>query len=222
MSEICLVPTFGPVGVPFDYNPVIGFTEIQEFERDRILTHQGSKCAKVYWIESGVVKKVRLQPDGAEIIIGLRTTGWVIGASALLVPSAQQSTAITVTRCAVRTMAIETFLRFYGEQTGLAMHLSRMLAMELAVRLRANAAVRRSTVRLRLEQFLEECNRLAEDSHDGPQLNLKQTEIAQIVGSTPEHLSRLLHQMEDEGLLDRHRLLFAGSHGPSGAERAEH
>jgi CRP-like cAMP-binding protein len=207
-QNVCILPTFGPMGAPSP-DMVFGFPEVREFERDTILTHQGQAPARVFWIESGVVKKVCLQQDGTEVITGLRTAGWIVGAAAILLRSPQQSTAITATKCMLRAMSLEAFRVHYTDCRGLARHVNNMLAMELAVRLRANSSVRHSTTRSRLEHFLAECAEVAETLPPGiDPLRLRQTEIAQIVGSTPEHLSRLLHQMELEGVLDRHRPPF--------------
>jgi CRP-like cAMP-binding protein len=203
MTGLCFLPTFGPVGVPSEYHS-LGFPEPQRFERDQVLTNQGQKTTKIYWIESGVVKKVRAQSDGSDTITGLRTAGWIIGATTLLIHSPQDSSAITATTCSLRVLPIDIFLKLYAERRELAMHVSQMLATELAVRLRANAGIRRWSVRARLEQFLEECDRSASTLPDGsPHLQLRQTEVAQIVGSTPEYLNRLLHQMDLEGALQK-------------------
>src|SRR5580698_3704873 len=166
MTSICYLPTFGPVGVPFE-DQFFGFQEPQRFERDHVLTSQGQKTAKVYWVESGVVKKVRSQSDGSDAITGLRTGGWIIGATTLLIDSPQDSSAITATACFLRVLPIDTFLKLYAERRELALHVSHMLATELAVRLRANAAIRHWSVRARLEQFLEECDRTSTDLTDG-------------------------------------------------------
>jgi len=75
---------------------------------------------------------------------------------------------------------------------------------ELALRLRAHSNARNTSIRTRLEHFITECMAVSRTLPDGvAPLRLKQTEIAQIVGSTPEHLSRLLHQMTEEGALDK-------------------
>jgi CRP-like cAMP-binding protein len=101
-------------------------------------------------------------------------------------------------------MPVETFVKAYQEFPPLSRHVTNVLAIELALRLRANSSVRHTTTRTRLEQFVDECKAVARRLPKGfPPLRLKQTEIAQIVGSTPEHLNRLLHQMEGEGALDK-------------------
>jgi hypothetical protein len=96
-SDASILPTFGPMGAP-SADSVFGFLGTCSFERDSVLTKQGESPSRVYWIESGVVKKVCLQPDGSEVITGLRTTGWIVDAEASLVRSPQRSTAIAVSR----------------------------------------------------------------------------------------------------------------------------
>jgi len=202
-EHVDILPTFGCLTAqPCDHK--FGFPEPDDFGRDILLSQHGVKPSKVYWIESGVVKKVCLQADGSELITGLRTTGWIVGAEAALVPARQEPVAITATKCTLRPMPLETFVKAYQEIQTLSRHVTNMLALELALRLRANSSVRHTTTRTRLEHFIDECTAVSRTLPEGvPALRLKQTEIAQIVGSTPEHLSRLLHQMELEGLIDK-------------------
>lgn len=202
-EHIDILPTFGCLTAqPCERE--FGFPKPDQFGRDVMLAQHGAASSKVYWIESGVVKMVCLQADGTELITGLRTNGWIVGAQGALVPARKEPVAITATKCELRSLPVETFVKTYQELQTLSRHVTNMLALELALRLRANSSVRHSTTRTRLEHFIDECNAVSRTLPEGvPALRLKQTEIAQIVGSTPEHLSRLLHQMESEQLIDK-------------------
>jgi CRP-like cAMP-binding protein len=96
-EHIDILPTFGSLSA-VRCDKLFGFPEPIEVGRDVYLSHHGIPPSKVYWIESGIVKKMSLQQDGTELITGLRTTGWIVGAAAALASPRQESIEITATK----------------------------------------------------------------------------------------------------------------------------
>jgi CRP/FNR family cyclic AMP-dependent transcriptional regulator len=171
--------------------------------KDTRLTMQSVSPTHVYWIESGVVKIHALAQDGAETITALRTCGWIVGAVALLMGSPSESTATAATELRVYAIKSDVFLKANEESEALARHVSKMLALEFAVRLQANAALRQLGVRARLEHFFEEFAQSPSCAGEPLRLRLKQTEIAQLLATSPEYLSRLIAELEVSGVVNR-------------------
>lgn len=207
-QKVGILPSFGSIRSQA-YDNSYGFSEPIDVERDICLSSANAPTSMVYWIEAGVVKKIALQKDGSESIVGLRTNGWIVGAAAALVPGRPEPIAVTATKCVLRSMPASAFVAAYHANPRLSHHITNLLALELALRMRADSRGGTGTLRARLEQFLRECDFVSETLHAmvSP-LRLKRAEIAQIVGSTPEHLSCLLDQMEEEGALDQTRSPF--------------
>jgi CRP-like cAMP-binding protein len=110
--------------------------------------------------------------------------------------------AITATNCTLRSMPVETFVKTYQESRMFSKYVTNLLAIELALRLRVDGNSRQPPLRAKVMQFIEDCDVVSRSMPEGiSPLKLKSAEIAQMVGSTPEHLSELLCQMEQEGLL---------------------
>ncbi len=205
-EEPARLTIYAPVGVPAG----LSLEEIRALgdepltiSKDTCLTKQGLLPSHVYWIYRGIVKTHTLAPDGAETITALRTSGWIVGAVTLLMGRASESTATAVTECRVQAIKSDVFLQAHEESDGLARHVSKMLALEFAVRLQANAAMRQLGVRARLEQFFAEFTQLPLDVEEPLRLRLKQTEIAQLLATSPEYLSRLIAEVEASGAVDR-------------------
>src|SRR6266851_5311661 len=62
------------------------------------LFQQGAIVEDVYFVAGGLIKLVHFEPDGRELIIGLRFPGCLVGSSALLAEEPSLATAITLPR----------------------------------------------------------------------------------------------------------------------------
>ena len=168
---------------------------------------QGESPHTVCLICSGLVKLTRTESDGARVIVGLRRAGWLLGAGALLPGRPYASTAETITRsklCFVPTeelkQAMETNALFsqwvamiYGREVYSSMiNISEKCSL---------------SGRQRLEKFLWELI-VAQNGSDPQspvkiQMILKNWEVAQLLALTPQHLCRLIKQLENEGIIKR-------------------
>ncbi len=64
---------------------------------------------EVHFIERGLVKVKRYELGGRGMFIGLRTPGWLVDASAVILRRPYPATIETITRCRLRRIAAETF-----------------------------------------------------------------------------------------------------------------
>src|SRR5690348_16253149 len=71
---------------------------------------QGYVAEDVYLVERGIVKLTRISEDGKELIVGLRSSGWLLGsASAVLgVPNPVSITALN--QCQLRYLPADSFI----------------------------------------------------------------------------------------------------------------
>ena len=186
------------------------------------LFRQGDPSQEVFHLEEGLVKLRRTQPDGEEVIVGLRSAGWFLGAGAAMLGKPYATTAVTATRCSIARLCVREFLRLVRTDHELSWQLHQMHSREVYEELVQIADLGSLSARQRLEHFFEQL--LPALGAAGPhgeirvELPLKHWEIAQLIAVTPVYLCQLLHEMEDRGVIRRERkgivlVATAGLHG---------
>ena len=84
------------------------------------LFRQGHQPQTVSLLLSGLVKKIRGDASGAEVIVGLRGPDWPLGASAAVVDRAFVSSAVAIVPCKVRTIPASTFAQLCASDIDVA------------------------------------------------------------------------------------------------------
>jgi len=168
---------------------------------------QGDSPHTVCLICSGQVKLTRTESDGTQVIVGLRQRGWMLGAVSLLLNARYETTAATITRSKLCFVPAETFTRVMDT----SLEFSRWILMILSRGLKSSmlSIGERSCLsgRRRLEKFLRLVVEMQNGiDHQRPikiQMVLKNWELAQLLALTPQHLCRLVKQLENEGVVMR-------------------
>jgi CRP-like cAMP-binding protein len=170
---------------------------------------QDSPAREVYIIKRGLVKLMRLEQEGHGLIVGLRFPGWILGSAAVIMSSPHPITAVTLTKCQLCRVPSETFLRLLRTDSQVSWHLLQMLSREVVEQNARVAQLGCLTARYRLEQLLWQLIMALglHQTHDTIrlQLPLKHREIAELIAVTPEHLSRILKQMQDQRIITQHK-----------------
>lgn len=195
----------GVVCEPWPENHFIGSP--CTYPRGAILFRQGEPVRGLHLIEDGFVKLTRSEASGRQVLVGLRAPGWLLGASAALLGLPHPITAETVTTCTLRQLAKGDYLTLLEGNIWVSHWVQRMQARQTYEQIVLLGTLGALSPRQRLEQFLV---------HQIPggsvapvrgvvqlTLPLQQQELAQAIGVSPEHLSRLLKQLEAEGYIVR-------------------
>jgi CRP/FNR family cyclic AMP-dependent transcriptional regulator len=141
----------------------------------------------VYLIESGLVKLTALSADGLEMITGLRARGWLIGLAAAVLTKSPGVTACTVTEARLRPMTAKQFLSNIENNPLFARYALEVLAREVMAQMEEQIEMRSQPVESRLRHVAAELNQCGYNLR----FPLKQAELAQLIGATPEHLCRI-------------------------------
>lgn len=162
---------------------------------------------QVFFLEQGLLKLLRLEPDGQELIAGLRATGWFVGAAAAILEMPYSVTAVTATACRVSRLGADAFRRSLRSDPALSWRVHEMHSREIYDDLARMAGLATHSARSRLEAFL---GRLAQalppagtNGEIRLEVPLKQWELAHLLAVTPQYLCQLLGEMEREGRLRR-------------------
>jgi CRP/FNR family transcriptional regulator, cyclic AMP receptor protein len=166
---------------------------------------QGNPPREVFYVERGLVKLIRMSENGQELAIGLPSKGSLLGAASLIVQEPYPFTAVTVTRCALSRIPADLFLRLAKTDEQFCWYLHEIHSLEVHRQAGRLAALRCLSARQRFEKLLLEFLSSMPDHEKQTsmkiRLPLKHWEIAQLIGVRPEHMSRVLQQIKQEGVL---------------------
>jgi len=165
------------------------------------LFHEGTPALAVHCVRSGTIKLFRRLVNGEEVVVGTRGPGDLVGLRGVLAEIPYASTATTLDSAIVCAIPGETFLGLARENPILGLRILTRLARES--RLLEEQLVERnhSRVAKRTARFL------AAHLHGGAPtgarvvISMSREEMAQLIGTTPETLSRTLHSLADDGIL---------------------
>jgi CRP/FNR family transcriptional regulator len=190
---------------------VHGWGHAQLYQRNTEVYHQDTPANAVYLIERGLVKLTWVEPDGREVIVGLRRRHWLLGAQAVLLGRRLAFTVTTLIPCSLHSISSTGFLNLVNTDAEFNRQLLLIFSEEI-YRHGMKAAVlgcmpaRDRLTRFLCEMVLEQRNGSGAAEPHKPmklQIPIKLKELAQLIAITPEHLSRLLKELEQQGVIKR-------------------
>jgi CRP/FNR family cyclic AMP-dependent transcriptional regulator len=173
---------------------------------EHVIFYQGESPHTVCLICNGLVKLTRTESDGKPVIVGLRRTGWLLAAAPLLGEN-YASTAETVTRSKLCFIPLEKFRHSMDTNALFSQWVTMIFSKEVYSSVLSIGERSCLSGRKRLEKFLREIvqnlNTGITDKAVKLPIPLKHWELAQLLALTPQHLSRLIKQLENEGIIRR-------------------
>jgi CRP/FNR family transcriptional regulator len=174
----------------------------------RVLFEQGSPSDNVYVIESGYVKLSREEGGGRRVVIGIRTADAILGCASVVLSVPFWTTAESLTECRVRQVPANELRARIKLDPKVSWHLHLHQSRELSDTVSAMAALGGLNARRRLEMFLAQAlpsppNPIAGTTPCRIMPPIRRGDLAAVVGTTPEHLSRLLKELEEAGIIRR-------------------
>lgn len=180
-------------------------TPFQAYPLGAELFRQGSKAEEVFCIDNGIVKLIRLESDGQELIVDLRFPEWLVGAGAVIMEEPYAVTAVTVTRCRLRRIPAKAFRCLLKSDIDLSWRVHRMHSRKVYEQVNRISQLACLSARHRTEYFfLQLLSAVGINSNQKDvtvPLLLKNSDIAALVAVTPEYFSRMLKQMQAEDLI---------------------
>jgi len=175
------------------------------FPKGALLFVEGQSPRGIFMLCAGRVKLAAGSSDGKSLITRIAEPGEVLGLSATISGKPYMATAETLAPCQVNFIKREDFLRFLSEHPLACLRVAEHLSQNCYA---ANEQVRSlglsHTAAEKLARLiLEWCARDGKPSDRGIQLKLTLTheEIAQLIGSSRETVTRLLSDFKSRQLL---------------------
>ena len=170
---------------------------------------QDTPANNVYFVERGLVKLSCLESGGHSVIICLRRRHWLLGAPAILLEKPYAYTVTTLLPCSLLTIPAENFLSLMKSNPEFSSQLLRMLSKEIYNHGTKVIALGITPAKERLKKILYEMILEQEPTVLQRQIHLHlplmHKELAQLIAVTPEHLCRLLREMEQQGIIKRNK-----------------
>lgn len=177
---------------------------IRSYDSRQIIFREGAPAEAVYCLDSGAVKLSKVGHMGEELIIRVLGPGSLFGYRAVLAGETYAASAETIAPTSLCLLSRESFLDLIRRSPGASFDLLQHLAKELRISEEQMLAIAQQNVRQRTIRLL--CSFLY--ASGGPPLEgsaipipLMRSEMAQVIGTTPETLSRTLRQLADEKVI---------------------
>jgi len=169
---------------------------------------QGDRIQSVDLVHSGLVN-IHTRREGQRIHLGVRTGGHLLGSVSAILGEIHLFSAVAMTTCSMTRVPVDHFHNLRESNFSLGLRLQELLASEINSQLDSRAAVGAGNSRARLEQlcvdFVRATGTECPDGSFKAQLTVAVTELAVLVGTTHEHVSRLLSALEAEKILRREK-----------------
>ena len=187
-----------------------GWGPVQIYPSYAEIIRQDTPCNAVYFLKSGNVKLTWADQDGHEVIAGLRHQNWLIGAPSVLLGKPCSFSITTLTQCSLRCISAQKFLDLVNSNTDFSLHLMKLLSQEIFNHAKTLVTLGCVPVRDRMKYLLYKFisdmpSNKRSDKYIKINLPLKHKEMAQILAVTPEHLSRILKEMETRKEIKRQK-----------------
>jgi CRP/FNR family cyclic AMP-dependent transcriptional regulator len=175
---------------------------LRKFQKNVIVLHEGDQSNALYFIESGQVKVSKINEEGKEVVLSILSEGEHFGEMSLIDDEPRSASIITKTNCEFAMIRKQDFEQVLDANPQLALAMMRSLCQRLR-------AADRSIESLALMDVYGRIARLLLDSaveQDGKQIvpgKLTHKDIAQMVGSSREMVSRIFKDLSDGGYISK-------------------
>ena len=174
--------------------------QLKRFQKGEMLFSAQDESNGFYYVESGEIRVYKMDELGKEAEVVRLGPGGFLGEAIVFVSSLFPVFAQAVTNADVLFFAKKKINLEMAKDPGLAMYFVDLLARKCVVLSNRIESLGLRTVRQRLIRYLlSECS---EERRCLVELKVKKGELAKILGTISETLSRNLKQMQEEGLIE--------------------
>lgn len=199
----------GPMGHAFACLPdalaaqLTAGTVAVDYRRGQALFLEGTVPLAGYCIRSGHVKLSRHWSNGHEVSLGTRGPGEIVGLRAILTQFPYATTAEAIEPSTVCVIPRELFLDLLRQDHELALLMLKRLAIDSRMTEEQVVARSREEVTARTARLLVSLANAAGKQADVPvEIAMSRERMTVLVGTTRETLSRTLHGLAHQGVID--------------------
>lgn len=198
---ISRVPLFAGLP-PADQEVVARYARFADLAEGERLYGVGDQVGQLFVVRSGRVRIVRISAPGREQLIRVAGPGDVIGEYPFLTGRPPVAWVFALERTELCLFDHRDLAALITEYPAIAMHLLRFLAERLGDVERRFTSLAASDVSTRLADYLLALPASGGEMPTGVHLPMSKKDVASYLGTTPESLSRALHKLQSEGLIE--------------------
>lgn len=178
----------------------------REYESRQIIHFPEDPCDFVFWVREGRVKVTRVSGDGRELTFRHLLPGDMLGEECLLQREKRSDYAEAMGLTTLCLMRAEDFCRLHNQHLELANRVSkhlcrRALELENVLSDTVFTSVRRRVASGLLRLYRRERSEEGKLPSNGGTLCVTHQEVANLIGSTRETTTSVLHGLREEGIL---------------------
>ena len=162
---------------------------------------EGDEPTRVYFVQAGRVKTVKATAGGKELITGLYGPGQFFGYLPLLNQAPHADSAVAVEESELLYIPQDDFTQLLERNREVSQQFVRLLAGRVSERETQLLAMAYSSIRRRVADTLLQLHDQGETSAEAG-IHLLREDMAAMVGTAPESLSRTLNEFRQDGLIE--------------------
>ena len=186
---------------PENYAELADIVVDRQLKRGQFIFNEGDEATGFYVVISGRIKIYKLSFDGKEQILHILGPGEPFAEVAVFSGMAYPANAMALEKSTIYFFAKAAFVRLIGQNPSLAMNMLATLSLRLKQFTHMIEALSLKEVPGRLAAYLL----LLSEQNDGRatvRLNITKTQLASLLGTIPETLSRILTKMSKQHLIE--------------------
>lgn len=173
------------------------------YTKDEFLFHADDPAEGFYYLQSGEIRVFKMDEQGKEVEVVRPNPGDFFGEAIVFVQKRYPSYAQAVKDSQVVFFEKNSFFQRLETDPAIGMFFLHLLAKKCIVLNKRIEALELRTVRQRLIQYL--VSSCTDDTSCVVTLPMKKAELAKLLGTISETLSRNLKQLQEEGLINVER-----------------
>ena len=175
--------------------------KVHPIRRKQDIYLEGDEPTRVYFVQAGRVKTVRATGGGKELITGLYGPGEFFGYLPLLQRMPHADSAVAVDESELLYIPQDDFTQLLERNLAVSQQFIRLLAGRVCERETQLLAMAYSSIRRRVADALVQLHEQGEAAADAG-IHLSRDDMAAMVGTAPESLSRTLNEFKAGGLIE--------------------
>lgn len=177
----------------------------QSYKKGETVFKEGAFPGGIFFINTGKVKKFRVDEEGKEQIIYVANSGELIGYHAILAEDFYPDSATTLEESIISFIPKEDFLQVLEHSAVLTRRLLKTLSHEFAVLANSISLFSQKSVRERLALQLiviREKYKVNFEPGMAVEINMSRDDLAGLVGTARENVVRVLSEFKKDGILE--------------------
>ncbi|MNX74997.1 Anaerobic regulatory protein [compost metagenome] len=175
----------------------------KKYVKNQTVFTEGTLPTGIFYIQTGKIKKFKVDNEGREQIIYIYNSGEFFGYTAILSEQAYGDTAEVIENSIISFIAKDDFFNVLNNSVVFSRLLLKCLSHEFSVMANLMAVLSQRTVRERVALsllILHDKYKINDDQKD-VFITLSRGDLANMVGTVNETLARVLHDFKNENLI---------------------